>query len=247
MSATSVTARSGSAPTGKGVAAARAASQPKAKLPAGPARRTSAKTTSKSSTSTGVAAKSIVRRASSANLTVVTKPAPERISTGKFAAFVFIVVVVGLGASLALNTALGSGAFELATLQQRHADLMDAQQQAAQRLATLETPASLAKKARALGMMAATGPAFLSVDTGAIVGAGVANPIAKGAKPVVRPVVPVRRALIPVAIKAPPAVYAQSQSALAAVNAVVVSVAADAVMTFDPPTSGVTAAGTGGR
>jgi hypothetical protein len=147
------------------------------------------------------------------------------------------VVVVGLGASLALNTALGSGAFELATLQQRHADLMDAQQQAAQRLATLETPASLAKKARALGMMAATGPAFLSVDTGSIVGAGVANPIAQGAKPVVRAVVPVRRALIPVAVKAPPALYAKAQNALAVANAAVVAVAGNSVMTFVPTTT----------
>ena len=249
MSATSITARSGSTSTGKGVAAARAASQPKAKITASPTRRASAKTTTTSApgSAAGTAGKPTVRRASSGNLTVVAKAAPERISTGKFAAFVFIVVVVGLGASLALNTALGSGAFELATLQQRHADLMDAQQQAAQRLATLETPASLAKKARALGMMAASGPAFLSVDTGSIVGAGVANPIAKGAKTVARPVVPVRRALIPVEIKPPPALYARAQTALGAVNAGVVAVAVNAVMTFDPPTSGVTATGNGGR
>jgi hypothetical protein len=213
---------------------------PKAKITASPTRRTSSKTSTK--TSTQKSTHPSVRRASSGNLSVVTRPAPQRISTGRFAAFVFLVVLVGLGASLVLNTALGSGAFELATLQQQHSDLMDAQQQAAQRLAALETPASLAKKARALGMMAATGPAFLSVDTGSIVGAGVANPIAKGATPVVRSVVPVRRALVPIAIKAPPAVYAQAQSTLAVANGAIVAVAGNAVMTFVPATTTASAA-----
>jgi hypothetical protein len=135
---------------------------------------------------------------------------------------VFIVVLVGLGASLALNTALGSGAFELATLQQRHADLMDAQQQAAQRLATLETPASLAKKARVLGMSAAVGPAFLSVDNATIVGPGVPAALATDTKALTRPVVPVTRRLVPVIVKAPPPLFAKGEAALSVARAAVI-------------------------
>lgn len=195
---------------GKGVAAARAATQARAtRTPI------AARSTTKTPALSGAATKRVATKTSATardaivghrkRLTVVAAPAPERLSTARFAAFVFALVLFGLGASLALNTALGSGAFELATLQQRHADLMDAQQAAAQRLATLETPAVLAKRAHTLGMVAATGPAFLSLANGSVVGAGIKNPVAKGAPVVVRPVVPVTRALIPIKVVPKPA------------------------------------------
>ena len=175
MSTQTVSVRSSS---GKGVAAARAATTTRAK-------------------GSAPAARPVARPTAKPGLAVVARPTPERISTARFALVVVAVVLGGLGASLALNTALGSGAFELATLQQRHADLMDAQQQAAQRLATLETPASLAVRAHALGMIPATGPAFLTIKSGALVGTGIPGNLARGSQPISRPIVPARRALVP--------------------------------------------------
>jgi len=184
MSASTATARTAS---GQGVAAARAASAAPSATP-----RTSAPRSTKRG-----------------NLTVVPTPSVQRMSTGRFAVLVGLIILGGLAASLALNTALGSGAFELLTLQQRHADLMDAQQQAAQGLAMLEAPASLAHRAAALGMTPAAGPAFLNVRTGGLTGSNIPGALSKQAKPVALPAVPAVRTLVDTvvqqsAVHAPP-------------------------------------------
>ena len=228
MTATTVSARSAS---GKGVAAARAATAARAtRTPISAAATRTASRTSVKSGATKVGAKTSAATKSAIaahqkSLTVVARPAPERLSTARFAALVILLVLFGLAASLLLNTALGSGAFELATLQQRHADLMDAQQQAAQQLATFETPAVLAKRAHALGMVAATGPAFLSVSTGSVVGGNIANPVTKGVHPVSRPVVPVRRALVAIKVVPKPGFLAPTAEVKATALAAAATVA----------------------
>ena len=64
---------------------------------------------------------------------------------------------------LALNTALAQDAFVVQNLQQQHNQLDDQEQQLKQQVATLESPVSLAARARALGMVPGGRPEFLTV------------------------------------------------------------------------------------
>ncbi len=71
---------------------------------------------------------------------------------------------------LLLNTALAEGSFAEQELQQRVADLADDEGTLAQEVAIAESPARLAERAQALGMVPTTNPAFLRLSDGAVLG-----------------------------------------------------------------------------
>jgi len=105
-------------------------------------------------------------RASS--LHVVPRPRPKA-ARGAFVLLLVALLVGGLMTLLALNTALAQDAFVVQNLQQQSLQLEDQEQQLTQQVASLESPVSLAARARALGMVPGGRPTFLQVG-GAPVG-----------------------------------------------------------------------------
>lgn len=98
------------------------------------------------------------------------EPAPSR------APFVFLVVLilgVGLVGLLLLNTSLQRGSFAIHELRRTTAELEERQGQLEQRVARLESPEVLARRARSLGMVPNTNPVFLRLPDGAVLGDAV--------------------------------------------------------------------------
>jgi hypothetical protein len=83
---------------------------------------------------------------------------------------VLVILSLGLGALLLLNTLLAQGSFTLHTLNDRIGALADKEQALQQRASELASPQRLAHRAQALGMVASQNPAFLTVDGGKILG-----------------------------------------------------------------------------
>ncbi len=108
--------------------------------------------------------------------------------------FVLLVVLVlggGLVGLLLVNTSLQQGAFTVHELERRSAVLSDQRQRLSEALATLEAPATLAGRARALGMVPMTGPVFLRLRDGKVLGSPApAQPLAADSP--MRGVVPLR-------------------------------------------------------
>ncbi len=105
-----------------------------------------------------------------------------RLASGPFALLVVGILLAGLIALLLLNTVLAQGAF---VVNQKSADLdaLRVQEQALeQQVAALETPDSLERRARRLGMLPAQTPVFLRVPDGKVLGVPSAAP-----KPPARP------------------------------------------------------------
>jgi cell division protein FtsB len=96
------------------------------------------------------------------SLSVVPRPRPKA-ARGAFVLLIVALLIGGLMTLLALNTALAQDAFVVQNLQQQHNELDDQEQQLKQQLATLESPVSLAARARALGMVPGGRPEFLTV------------------------------------------------------------------------------------
>lgn len=93
-----------------------------------------------------------------------------RASRGPFVLLVGLLLSAGLIGLLLLNTALGQGSFTVHDLS-RQADQLDDQAQALQRqLARAESPAQLAGRARALGMVPSENPAFVRAGDGKVLG-----------------------------------------------------------------------------
>jgi len=93
-----------------------------------------------------------------------------RMSAARFAGLIIALLLGSLIASLLLNTILAADAFTLATLRSEAAALALREEQLAGEVAHLESPARLARKAAALGMVPSTEPGFLSLGEGRIVG-----------------------------------------------------------------------------
>ncbi|MDH4159141.1 MAG: cell division protein FtsL [Actinomycetota bacterium] len=85
-------------------------------------------------------------------------------------AVVLTLLVVGLGGLLVLNTVLAEGAFRVHDLEAKVAVLADQEQALQQQVAGLAAPARLMQRARALGMVPMSGPAFLRTSDGKILG-----------------------------------------------------------------------------
>jgi hypothetical protein len=106
---------------------------------------------------------------------VAAKPAPvarrpKRARTGVFAAFVLMILTVGLLAMLWINTSLAQGAFTLTDLQQQRAQLLETEQQLAEQLARAESPSQVEIAARELGMVPQEVPVFVRLSDGQIIG-----------------------------------------------------------------------------
>jgi hypothetical protein len=96
-------------------------------------------------------------------------------------ALVGLIVVAGFLVILSLNMAVAQGAFTVALLEEEAAALSEREQALLRQVAQLESPASLATKAKALGMQPAPGGSFLRLADGTMVGPGVPKKLQKPA------------------------------------------------------------------
>ena len=101
-------------------------------------------------------------------------PAAHRPARMPFVLLVVGMLTAGLLSLLMLNTLAAQDAFRLHDLQRTSATLGDTEQQLRTSLEEQSSPASLAARARALGMVPSGTPAFLRLRDGRIV--GVATP-----------------------------------------------------------------------
>ena len=90
----------------------------------------------------------------------------------------FVLLIVGLlGGALVslllLNTVLAKDAFTLGELQQSNKLLSQQRQQLQEDIAREESPANLAQRAKALGMVEPTRPAFVDAKNGKVIGGSV--------------------------------------------------------------------------
>jgi hypothetical protein len=93
----------------------------------------------------------------------------------------FVLLVVGLMAAalvslLLLNTVLAQDAFSLSELQRNNQQLVQSRQALQESIAREESPAVLAQKARALGMVPNPHPAFIDARTGRVIQTGTRQP-----------------------------------------------------------------------
>ena len=121
-------------------------------------------------------------------LTVVT-PVPSRAPRAPFVLFSMLLVGSGLVALLFLNTVVAQDAFTLHDLDSSIASLAEREQRLREEIAELEAPNDLALRARALGLVPAGDPVFLTPD-GRVLGRPVAAtappaPVQATAKPTV--------------------------------------------------------------
>ncbi|WP_262851903.1 septum formation initiator family protein [Mumia quercus] len=103
------------------------------------------------------------------NLRVV----PARRPSSPRAPFVLLVVTLlagGLIGLLLLNTSMQNGAFELAELEKKAETLQSERAQLALEVEQRSTPAALADRASALGMVPNVNPVFLRLKDGSVVG-----------------------------------------------------------------------------
>ena len=104
-----------------------------------------------------------------ARLTVVPRHANPATRV-PFLALVSLLLVGGVAGLLLFNTSLQQASFTATGLEQR-ANLLDAKAQALQmQLARLRAPQRLAERARHLGMVPPSSPAFIQLSDGAVVG-----------------------------------------------------------------------------
>jgi hypothetical protein len=98
--------------------------------------------------------------------------------------FIFLLVGLlsgGLICLLVLNTVLAAGAFQITSLQQSNAGLARQQQSLRQQIADSESPGTIARRAKQLGMVPVKTPLFVNLKSGRIVGhAGRTEPSAHG-------------------------------------------------------------------
>ena len=94
-----------------------------------------------------------------------------------FAILVGVILGGGLISLLLLHTMAAQDAFRLHDLQRQAADLRDTQQQLEVSAQQLESPASLAAKARQLGMVPTGSISFVRLHSGRLVGVAKAAPL----------------------------------------------------------------------
>jgi hypothetical protein len=102
-------------------------------------------------------------------LTIVPKVAA-RASRIPFALLVVSVLGGGLVGLLLLNTTLQRGAYEVTALQQTSDALSLRQQNLETEVSALQSPQRIGARAVRLGMVAGDSPAFLSLETGKVIG-----------------------------------------------------------------------------
>jgi hypothetical protein len=134
----------------------------------------------------------------------ITRPAPRRRSTTRpvrpvrpvaapasaparapFIVVVLVLLTVGLGTLLLLNTLLAQGSFTLQRVNAQVASLADREQALQQKASQLAAPQRLARNAQALGMVPSQNPAFLRSEDGKILGEPVPAPTPVVVSPVI--------------------------------------------------------------
>lgn len=91
-------------------------------------------------------------------------------SPSMFAIGALAVLSIGLLAVLVLNTALAKGSFRTHELRVQKADLAQREQLLRTQILNASSPVTLSKRARDLGMVPATTPAFIRLSDGSILG-----------------------------------------------------------------------------
>lgn len=124
-------------------------------------------------------------------LTIVPKMAA-RAPRIPFVALVVTLLVAGLVGLLLLNTGLQQGAYDVTRLQQTSADLTLRQQNLQLSVDELSSPQRISERALRLGMVTNDSPAFLSLESGKIVGIAVPGVAAHRPRVTLRPTVDVR-------------------------------------------------------
>ena len=123
----------------------------------------------------------------------VVPAAIERTRNGVFAGACMAVLVLGLLTLLLLNTQLAQGAFVLKDLNRQQVALTDEKLELSRAIDVQRSPANVAAKAKALGMVPAASMAFIDLETGRIIGearAAGAPPAAPAPAPAPAPAAP---------------------------------------------------------
>lgn len=104
----------------------------------------------------------------------VVPPPRTQAPRAPFVAVVLMMLLVGLGGLLMLNMLLAQGSFSVRDLNRQVAVMADRQQALEHRVAALDAPRLLARKAAGLGMVPVENPAFLRSRDGKVLGVPVA-------------------------------------------------------------------------
>lgn len=108
-------------------------------------------------------------RTSRPPISLVPDP-PPRAAVAPFVVLVLVVLGVGLVGLLLLNTSLQQGSFLIHDLQTKAAELRERQDELSRRVAVAQAPDTLAKRAKALGMVVNDKPGYLRLDDGTVTG-----------------------------------------------------------------------------
>jgi hypothetical protein len=100
----------------------------------------------------------------------VAPPVPVSAPRAPFVAMLLVVVLAGVVGILVLNTKINENAFRLGALQQQQGSLDRKEAQLTRDLAEKESPNSLARAAKQIGMVPAERPAFLTLPDGSTLG-----------------------------------------------------------------------------
>ena len=111
-----------------------------------------------------------VRRSVRANLRLVAPLRVQKASRGVFSLIVVGILALGLVGMLLINTSLAQGAFTVSELRSEQAELARIEAALTEEVAALAAPDALENKARALGMVPSTNPAFIQIPDGKVLG-----------------------------------------------------------------------------
>jgi len=111
-----------------------------------------------------------VRRRTRQNLRLVAPLRVRKASRGVFVIVLTSLLGIGLLGMLLINTTLAQGAFTLSELKTTQAELSRTEATLTESVAALTAPIVLEQKARDLGMVPSTTPAFIEIPSGKVMG-----------------------------------------------------------------------------
>jgi len=111
-----------------------------------------------------------VRRRTRDNLRLVAPIRVRKASRGVFVIVLAIILGVGLLGMLVINTTLAQGAFTVSELRSTQEELSRTEATLIESVAALAAPVVLETKARNLGMVPSSTPAFIQIPTGKVLG-----------------------------------------------------------------------------
>ncbi len=111
-----------------------------------------------------------VRRRTRENLRLVAPIRVRKASRGMFVIVLASILGVGLCGMLLLNTTMAEGAFTLSELRSTQDELSRTEATLIESVAALAAPTVLEEKARNLGMVPSSTPAFIQIPSGKILG-----------------------------------------------------------------------------